>query len=189
MPRLANVSEGQISQDECPALEVFMLSLWRGYLWRAATEIFVHIQKVPSLEKNIRENGKLLKLYCFPWRTHGTVLSLSHYRPHEWVQPLKKLPKRSLIHLYEDYSRRRMCLSHWHKEWQKETLLTHTKYTYRPFSVQEHAEILRSLATNTNIALNISAPKEPKWVCLKHCQSVKYRQYFRLLYVPLNLTY
>lgn len=47
MPRLANVSEGQISEEECPALEAFMLSLWRGYLWRAATEIFVHIQKAP----------------------------------------------------------------------------------------------------------------------------------------------
>lgn len=79
MPRLANVSEGQISEDECPALEAFMLSLWCGYLCRAATEIFVYIVKAPSLEKNITESGKLLKLHCCPWRTHGAVLSLSHY--------------------------------------------------------------------------------------------------------------
>lgn len=43
-----------------------------------------------------------------------------------------------------------------------------TKYTYTPFSVQEHTEIsLRSFATNTNIALSISTSKQPKWVCLK----------------------
>lgn len=93
MPRLANASKGQISEDECPALEAFMLSLWCGYLWRAATEIFVHIEEAPSLKKNFTESGKLLKLHCFPWRTHGVVLSLSHYRPHKRVQPLKKLPK------------------------------------------------------------------------------------------------
>lgn len=173
-------------------LEVFMLSLWCGYLWRAATEIFVHIQKAHSLEKNITEHGKLLKLHCFPQRTHGALVIIVSLQT-TWMstatqETSKMVPQRDLTYLYENFCRRRMSLSYWHKGGQKQTWCTHTKYTYAPFNV--HTEIsLRSLATNTNTALNVSTSKQPKWVFLKHCQSVKYGQYFRLLYVPLTLTY
>jgi len=44
-------------------------------------------------EKNMTENGKLLKLSHFPWRTHGAVLSMSHYKPQNRVQQLKRPPK------------------------------------------------------------------------------------------------
>lgn len=79
MPRLANVSEGQISKDECPALEAFMLSLCHGYLCIVAIENLEHIKKALTSERNITESGKLLELTHFPWRTHGAVLSLFHY--------------------------------------------------------------------------------------------------------------
>lgn len=143
MPRLANVSEGQISEDECPAQEAFMLSLWHGYLWRAATEIFVHIQKAPSLEKNITENGKLLKWHCFPRWTHGAVLSLSHYyRPYERVvtqETSKTVPQRDLIYLY---FRRRM--SYWHEGGQK------------------HGTLIQNILTNHWVCKNTErSPRDP----------------------------
>lgn len=52
MPRLANVSEGQISKDECPALEAFMLSLCHGYLCIVAIESLEHIKKALTSERN-----------------------------------------------------------------------------------------------------------------------------------------
>jgi len=113
------------------------------------------------------------------------------------TQATSKMSQRDLIYLYDSYSRREISLSYWHKRGQKEARCIHPKYTYPLFSVQELQApwdpFGLGLVTNTNIALNISTFKQPKRGFFKPCESVplhvQFRQYFRLLHVPLTFTY
>lgn len=192
MPRLANVSEGQISEDECSALRSFhAFSLVWLSMESCNRNLCTHTEGPLFREKHHR-TWKIVEITLFStentWCTVIIVSLQTTWMSTATQETSKMVPQRDLTYLYENFCRRRMSLSYWHKGGQKQTWCTHTKYTYAPFNV--HTEIsLRSLATNTNTALNVSTSKQPKWVFLKHCQSVKYGQYFRLLYVPLTLTY
>lgn len=105
--------------------------------------------------------------------------------------------QRDLTYLYNNYSMKEISPSYWLIGGQKQAQCIHPKYTYPLFNVQERRApwdpFGLGLVTNTNIALNTSTPKQPKWGFLKPCKSVtlhvRYRQYFRLFYVPLTFTY
>lgn len=122
MPRLANVSEGQISEDECSALEAFMLSLCHGYLWRAATESFAHIKQASRFREKHYRKWKIVEITPFSmgdaWCSVVIVL-LQTTRKSTETQETSKMAQRDLTYLYDSYARREISLSYWHKGGQK----------------------------------------------------------------------
>lgn len=133
MARLANVSKGQISEDECSALEAFMLSLCHGYLCRVATEHFAHIEKDPCFREKHYRKWKIVEIIPFSMKNAWCsviIVLLQTTGKSTATQETSKMAERDLTYLYNNYSRREISFSNWHKRGTEAGTVVHSHKIY-----------------------------------------------------------